>query len=85
MATRYLDGIVNRFKQKGIKYKKKVLVGKISKSIINYAESNDVDLILISTHGRSGVKRWLHGRTADMLLRLSKIPVLSVRPDGIVS
>ena len=81
LAARYLEGIVNRFKQNGIEYKKEVLVGKISKSIINYTESHGVDLILMATHGRSGVKRWLHGRTADMLLRLSRIPILSVRPD----
>ena len=81
MLFRSLEGIVNRFKQNGIEYKKEVLVGKISKNIIKYAESHDVDLILMATHGRSWVKRWLHGRTADMLLRLSRIPILSVRPD----
>ena len=84
LAAKYLEGIVNQFRKNGIKCEKKVLVGKISKSIINYAESNDVDLILMATHGRSGVKRWLYGRTADMLLRISKIPILSVRPGEMV-
>jgi len=81
LAAKYLEEILNRFKQNGIEYKKEVLVGKISKNIIKYAESHDVDLILMATHGRSGVKGWLHGRTADLLLRLSRIPILSVRPE----
>jgi len=81
LAAKYLEEILNRLKQNGIEYKKEVLVGKISKNIIKYAESHDVDLILMATHGRSGVKGWLHGRTADLLLRLSRIPILSVRPE----
>ena len=85
MAARYLEGIVSRFKQGDIEYKTEVLVGKISKRIVNYAESNKTDLILMATHGRSGSNRWLHGRTADRLPRSSKILVLIVRPDGIVS
>ena len=84
LAAKYLDAIVGRSKQDDIEYKTKILVGKISKSIIKYAESNEIDLILIATHGRSGANRWLHGRTADKLIRSSKIPVLIIRPEGII-
>lgn len=85
LASKYLETVVNRIHQGEIEYKTEILLGKISKSIINYAESYEIDLILMSTHGRSGPNRWLHGRTADRLLRSAKIPVLIVRPDGIKS
>jgi nucleotide-binding universal stress UspA family protein len=85
LAAGYLEAVVNRTKQGDIEYNTEVPVGKISKSMVNYAESNEIDLILMATHGRSGSNLWLQGRTADRLLRFSKIPVLMVRPDGIVS
>ena len=50
LAAKYLDAIVGRSKQDDIEYKTKILVGKISKSIIKYAESNEIDLILMATH-----------------------------------
>ncbi len=48
--------------------------------IINYAEENKVDLIVMSTHGRSGVSRWAFGSVADKVVHYSKIPVLTVTP-----
>ena len=43
---------------------------------------NDIDLILIATHGRSGVSRWVRGSIADRILRASSVPVLMVRAPG---
>jgi nucleotide-binding universal stress UspA family protein len=55
--------------------------------ILRYAEENDVDLILMATHGRSGIRRWVMGSVADRVLRASPVPVWLVRagiPEGIV-
>ena len=55
--------------------------------ILRYAEENDVDLILMATHGRSGIRRWVMGSVADKVLRASRVPVWLVRagiPEGIV-
>jgi nucleotide-binding universal stress UspA family protein len=43
-----------------------------------------VDLIIIATHGRSGVSRWVWGSVADRILRSSCVPVLMVRAPGCV-
>jgi nucleotide-binding universal stress UspA family protein len=47
--------------------------------IMGYAEKNDVDLILMATHGRSGVRRWVMGSVADKVLSVSSIPVWLIR------
>ena len=84
-AARYLTGVASRVKQGEVEYKTNVLVGKIAESIVDYANTHEIDLILIATHGRSGINRWMHGSIADRVLRSSSTPVLMVRPDGIIS
>ena len=50
-----------------------------AEEILRYADENDIDLILMATHGRSGVKRWVMGSVADKVLRASNVPVWLVR------
>jgi len=47
--------------------------------IICYAEENNIDLILMATHGRSGVRRWVLGSVADKILCVSSIPIWLIR------
>jgi nucleotide-binding universal stress UspA family protein len=84
LAKTYLQAVVTGLSRIILNTRSKVLVGKISKSIVDYAESNEIDLILMTPHGRSGPDRCLYGRTADRLLRFSKVPILVVRHDGII-
>jgi nucleotide-binding universal stress UspA family protein len=53
--------------------------------IADYASKNDVDLIIIATHGRSGVSRWVWGSVADHILRSACVPVLMIRAPGCVA
>ena len=48
-------------------------------SILEYADENGVDLIVMGTHGRRGVRRYLLGSTTEQVLRQSPVPVLAVR------
>jgi nucleotide-binding universal stress UspA family protein len=50
--------------------------------IVDYAEVNNIDLIAMSTHGRTGVGRWVFGSVADRVLRGTTKPILLVRPPG---
>jgi nucleotide-binding universal stress UspA family protein len=50
--------------------------------IINYAQDHDVDLIVMSSHGHSGVSHWAFGNIADKVVHSSKVPVLMVIPAG---
>ncbi|MCX6003267.1 MAG: universal stress protein [Chloroflexi bacterium] len=79
-AEEYLQKQVQRLETKGIIAQAEVVFGDIADSLINFAEKNRVDLIIIATHGRSGIKRWVLGSIADRILRTSKIPILMVQP-----
>ena len=84
-AERYLKEVISRVKQDGIKYKVDVLVGKVADRLVDYVDANEIDLVLIATHGRSGISRWVRGSIADKVLRSSRAPVLMVRADGKMS
>lgn len=50
--------------------------------IIRYAREREIDLIVMSTHGRTGLKHVLMGSVAERVVRQSPCPVLTVRPSG---
>jgi nucleotide-binding universal stress UspA family protein len=77
-AEVYLSSIAKNLGKEGISVKTAVVFGKAAESILDYAEQNNVDLIVISTHGRSGISRWAFGSVADKVAHYSKIPVLLV-------
>lgn len=81
-AERYLNRIAKTIQSKGIKVSTEVLLGDPSEEIKIYAELNHVDLIAMSSHGRSGVSRWAHGSVADRVFRSVNVPVLMVRAPG---
>jgi len=72
--------VKERLTRKGIKARSVVETGQPAERIIEYANEEDVDLIALSTHGRSGMGRWLFGSVADKVVHGSEKPVLLVRP-----
>ncbi len=56
--------------------------GDVADSIIAYADSQNVDLIVISSHGRSGIGRWLHGSVAEKVLRGANCATVIIRDAG---
>lgn len=81
-AGDYLDAIANRLSDPGLTCTVKAIVGRVAESLVDYCAKNSVDLIIIATHGRSGITRWVRGSVADKILRSSKIPVMIVRAPG---
>lgn len=79
-AGKYLVGIASLLRDKGLKVKTDVLFGPVAESILDAADEEKADLIAMSTHGRSGVARWLVGSVADRIVHGAKVPVLLVRP-----
>ena len=80
----YINEVAARVKLDGVEVQKQVIAGKVAESIAEYASKNDIDLIVIATHGRSGVNRWAWGSVADRVLRSACVPVLMVRAPGCV-
>jgi nucleotide-binding universal stress UspA family protein len=56
-----------------------LLEGQAHREIVEYAETNDVDLIVMGTHGRTGLGRLLLGSVAENVVRTSPVPVLTTR------
>lgn len=81
-AEDYLTKLASSLKKEGIATQTTVVTGWPADKILDYADQNQVDLIIMSTHGRSGVTRWVFGNVADRVLRHSKVPVLMVPPPG---
>ena len=55
------------------------LVGLTTKELVRYANENDIDLIVMGTHGRHGVAHLLLGSVAELMVRVAPCPVLTVR------
>jgi nucleotide-binding universal stress UspA family protein len=78
-AEAYIQKIKDRFQSIGIDTITTLLVGKADESLVDYANCHEFDLIIMATHGRSGVERWIMGSIADKLVHYSTIPVLLIR------
>ena len=82
IARSYLDKVAERLKKNGIAVEYEILHGKIAEELVRYANEQGVDLIIISTHGRSGVSHWVWGSVAERILRSTCAPVFMVRAPG---
>jgi nucleotide-binding universal stress UspA family protein len=76
----YLDKAANKLKADNIPAETVILQGKAADEILEYSKKNQIDLIVISTHGSSGIARWAFGSVADKVVRHSTVPVLLVTP-----
>jgi len=83
-AEAYLEKIVQKTALEGAVLGYEVLEGKVAETLAHWAEQNGVDLIVIASHGRSGVSRWVMGSVADRLLRSGCVPVMMIRAPGCV-
>ncbi len=79
-AKRYLKAELQRVVAKGVNGSIYTMVGDTAKSIIQYCKKEKVDLIIMTTHGRSGIKRAVLGSVADEVIRQAGLNVLSIRP-----
>ncbi|MCD6224105.1 MAG: universal stress protein [Deltaproteobacteria bacterium] len=78
-AKKYLKAIRNHAEKRSLKINIVVEMGDAAEIIINFARKNSIDLIVMSTHGRSGLKRWVYGSVAGKILSGACNPVLLIR------
>jgi nucleotide-binding universal stress UspA family protein len=79
IAGVYLDSVAEHLREQGIEVSTAMRMGGVANVIIEYAEANEIDLIAMCTHGRTGLARWTLGSVADRVLRAGRIPLLLVR------
>lgn len=81
-ATTYLQGVASRLADEGMPVEidvEVVTAGSVSDGILSSADEHDADVIVMCTHGRSGLGRWVFGSVADQVLRAADRPVWLVR------
>ncbi|MGD8370565.1 MAG: universal stress protein [Syntrophobacterales bacterium] len=80
-AEEYLNDIAAQLTARGLEVEVHVRYGDVAEEILTHSRRNDIDLISMSTHGRSGLGRWLLGSVAEKILRHSEKPVLLLRAE----
>lgn len=83
-ARRQVEAVASRLRDDtGLDVSTDVFIdGRVAEAIVRFAQSHDVDVIAMSTHGR-GATRWLLGSVADKVLRSARLPVLLRRPAAV--
>jgi nucleotide-binding universal stress UspA family protein len=81
-AQEYLDRVTDELHAQGLQVKTHLSAssGPVADTIIDYAEGAGIQLIAMSTHGRTGPARWFLGSVADRVVRGARCPVLMFRP-----
>ena len=81
-ARVYLAAMAQGLANKGIQARTRILRGRPAEEIASFAERESADLIIMATHGGSGISRWALGSVSDKVVRASDVPVLLVRVPG---
>jgi nucleotide-binding universal stress UspA family protein len=82
-AQTYLKTIKGELREFNLEATTEVLTGQpIADAIIDLACKKDVDLILMSTHGRSGISRWVYGSIASKVLQHAPCPIYLIRANS---
>jgi nucleotide-binding universal stress UspA family protein len=79
VVEKYMESACSEVQERGLRVKSNILEGRPHTEIVRFAETKQVDLIVISTRGQSGLSRWLMGSVADRVARGVSVPVLLVR------
>ncbi len=79
----YLEDVPEKVAAKGVEVTTKILEGSAADTIINFVRSNAIDLIVIATHGYSGMKKLMFGSVALQVLHDAYVPVLLIRPKSL--
>ncbi len=79
----YLEKLAEGFKGIPGSVRWEILVGKPADEIVDYANKSPFNLIIMATHGRSGLNRWVFGSVAENVLQGVTCPVLLIRPSMI--
>jgi nucleotide-binding universal stress UspA family protein len=81
-ATNTLNSAAATLTSAGVKVDTVILQSHPADGILNYAGENDIDLIVMSTHGRTGIARLVFGSVAESVLHHATCPVLLIRVTG---
>ncbi len=79
LAGEYLDRVAARVQGKEITKNIVTVIGRPHEEIVRFAETEQVDVVVMCTRGTSGISRWLMGSVADRVARSVNVPVFLIR------
>jgi nucleotide-binding universal stress UspA family protein len=79
VGERAVAGVRERAEERGVAVETEVMQGLPAAAIREYSDDNEVDLVVMGTHGRTGVERYLLGSVTERVVRTSDVPVLTTR------
>lgn len=79
-AGQYIQGKLGEIQAQGVSGSSQIAAGDPSKAILDFCRKENIDLVVMTTSGKGGIRRALVGSVADTLIRETRIPVLVVRP-----
>jgi nucleotide-binding universal stress UspA family protein len=82
-AKSLLMPVAERLREKGVQVEVAVVFGRPAGGILQFAESEKVDLIVMATHGEGGASPWAYGPTTERVARRATVPVMLVRPEEV--
>jgi nucleotide-binding universal stress UspA family protein len=68
-------------RERGVHVRSEVILGEPAEEIVEYAEQENFDLIVMCSHGSSGIRRWVFGSVTEKVLRGTAVPVLVIHPE----
>lgn len=78
---REMDRLIEPLKKEGLVAQHKVVAGSAVEGIVREADAGNYDMIVIGTHGRTGLRRALLGSVAEAVVRNARCPVLTVHEE----
>lgn len=81
-GQRVVEALRARAAERGVPVVTAVLRGAPDREIVDYGETSDVDLVVMPTHGRRGLERFLLGSVTERVVTTTTVPVLTVTPDA---
>lgn len=82
-AKAYLERVAARPIKEGVKTRVAILEGAADGAILGFAHNEEVDILVMSTHGRTGLSKALMGSVAEKVMLTTKRPVMLVKPERI--
>jgi nucleotide-binding universal stress UspA family protein len=80
----YLDKIQKELQSVGVPVKTATFVGRPETDIVEYTKKNNIDMIVMASHGRSGISRIAYGSISERVFRTACVPIMMIRAPGCV-
>jgi nucleotide-binding universal stress UspA family protein len=80
-GTEAVDRVIEAAEDAGVPVERVVREGSPHRNILEYIDEADIDLVVMGTHGRQGIDRYLLGSVTERVVRSAPVPVLTIRMD----